>query len=193
MNSSSPKYIYVVLTQTGTLISRIIRIFTQAPYNHSSITTDKDLHDMFSFCRKHSHLPLPAGFYNEDIRTGVFSLFANIPCQIYEIKVTDEQYEAFHKIIDNFKINTKLYSYNLIGLVTMPLGIPLKRKTRFVCSQFVAYTLSQAGIANFDKDISLVTPNDFRYLENARLLYTGNIKHYSNNDMSEFEQLKQDA
>lgn len=182
--ADNKQYIYVVLTQTGTLVSKTIKYFTGAPYNHASITTDKELCEMFSFCRLYTRLPLPAGFINENINTGIFGKFPSIPCEIYGFEVTEKELAKYNKLIEHFKKETKLYSYNVLGLLTVPLGIPIRRTTRFVCSQFVAYVLSQLGVAKFNKDISLVTPDDFRYLNNAVLLYSGDIKKYTYKKLS---------
>lgn len=182
--SDNKQYIFVVLTQTGTMVSRTIKAFTRTPFNHVSITTDKELREMFSFSRFNKHRPLPAGFKNEGIHTGVFGLFASIPCEIYGFEVTDEQLARYNKLLAHFKNKTQLYSYNLLGLLTVPLGIPLKRRTRFVCSQFVAHMLTYSGIAKFNKDISLVIPDDFRYLKNAVLLYSGDMKQYTYKELS---------
>ena len=37
------KKVYIVLSQTGTILSRILKLVTRAPYNHSSITLSEDL------------------------------------------------------------------------------------------------------------------------------------------------------
>ena len=170
------KYIYIILSQTGTKISRTIKFFTHAPYNHASISSDKELSEMYSFSRFHINRPLPAGFFSENRFKGVFSVYNFIPCEIYRIEVTDKQYNDYSKLIDHFRKNTKLYSYNLLGLITIPFGIPLRRRTRFVCSQFVAYALTKCKIAKFNKDFSLITPEDFRHIENSELIYCGDIK-----------------
>ncbi|MFA5659391.1 MAG: hypothetical protein WC900_08915 [Oscillospiraceae bacterium] len=175
---SNKRYVYVVLTQTGTNVSRIIKHFTKAPFNHSSVASDEDLNEMFSFCRYYKHSPLPAGFFQENIDTGVFNMFKSIPCQIYAFPATNEQFEKYNSLINHFKKARKLYSYNLLGLFAMAFGIHLKRKNRFVCSQFVAYMLSESGIADFGKDYSLVRPDDFRFNEKAVLMYSGDIKQY---------------
>lgn len=172
------RYIYVVLTQTGTNVSKAIKRFTRAPYNHVSVSSDVELCEMFSFCRLNKNKPLPAGFLNEKIDDGVFQMFGKIPCEIYQFEVDEDQLENYNYVIERFKRDTKLYSYNIIGLLTIALGIPLERKKRFVCSQFVAHVLSSAGIAKFSKPVSLVRPDDFRYLKNGTLIYTGDIKHY---------------
>ena len=170
------KYIYVVVTQTGTRISKTIKYFTNAPFNHSSITDDDGLINYFSFSRFYKHSPLPAGFMRENIFTGVFGMFKKIPCEIYRIKVSNQQYCRFNKLISHFDKHTNSFSYNLLGLVTMPLGIPFQRKNKFVCSQFVAFVLHQTGIAKFNKDISLVTPDDLRKISNSELFYSGDFK-----------------
>lgn len=178
------RYIYVVLTQTGTNISKAIKCFTRAPYNHTSITSDLELCEMFSFCRINKNRPLPAGFFHEKVDDGVFEMFNSIPCEIYGFEVDDEQLAKYNNLIEHFKKETKLYSYNLLGLLTIALGIPLNRKKRFVCSQFVAHMLAESGIATFDKDVSLVKPDDFRHLPNGKLIYSGDIKKYFSNKLA---------
>ena len=37
------KKIYILLTDTGTLFTRLIKIFTKKPYNHASISFDAEL------------------------------------------------------------------------------------------------------------------------------------------------------
>jgi len=181
---NNQRYIYVVLTQTGTNIAKAIQYFTKAPYNHASITSDVELSEMFSFCRLNKNRPLPAGFFQENVGDGVFEMFSSIPCEIYGFEVTEEQLEIYNTVIDHFKKETKLYSYNLLGLLTLALGIPLNRKKRFVCSQFVAHVLTKSGIAEFNKSISLVKPDDFRRLSNGTLIYSGDIKNYSHKELA---------
>ena len=45
------KKIYIVLTYTGTILSRIIKVFTKKEYSHVSIALDQDLKYMYSFGR----------------------------------------------------------------------------------------------------------------------------------------------
>lgn len=176
--SKEKSNIYIVLTQSGTNISKAIRFFTNAPFNHSSITDDINLKTFFSFARFNKDKPLPAGFMNEEIDRGVFGMYSSIPCEIYSISVSDKQYKRYIKLIDHFKNPPKLYTYNLLGLLTMPLGIVHRRRHSFVCSQFVAFMLKHSGITDFKKDISLITPEDLRYIKGAKLIYSGNFKKH---------------
>lgn len=173
--TQADKYIYVVLTQTGTVPARIIKFFTKAPYNHASISSDIELQGLYSFCRKFKSRPLPAGFVEEK-GVGVFDMFQSIPCEIYAFKVTDEQYEKYNSIITHFKLSNETYSYNIIGLLALIFGFSIHRKKHFICSQFVAHILEECDIAHFYKDSCLVKPDDFRYLEKAKLVYKGDMK-----------------
>ena len=170
--------IYVILTQTGTLPAKIIKFVTKAPYNHTSITSNDELMDIYSFCRKYRLVPLPAGFVNES-ELGVFDMFNFVPCEVYGIEVTDEQFDKYRKLIAKFKRDSKVYSYNVLGLFALAFGIPVHRKNHFICSQFVAHILTECGVASFNKDLCLVKPDDFRYLDKAQLVYKGDMKALS--------------
>jgi len=84
------KKIYVILTQTGTVPAKIIKFITKAPYNHTSITSDEGLYEIYSFCRKFKRTPIPAGFVNES-DVGVFEMFNNVPCEVYSFDVTEKK------------------------------------------------------------------------------------------------------
>ncbi len=99
----SDRKIYIIITQTKTIVSRLIKLFTKAPYNHSSISSDEKLNDMYSFCRYYKHTPLPAGFSDENVNTCVFGMYSHIPCAIYSIDVTEEQYRKYRHLISYFK------------------------------------------------------------------------------------------
>lgn len=172
------KKIYVILTQTGTVPAKIIKFITKNPYNHTSITCDEGLYEIYSFCRKFKRTPIPAGFVNES-DVGVFEMFNTVPCEIYAFDVTQEQYEKYQQIITHFKNESKMYSYNVLGLLALAFGIPIHRKNHFICSQWVAKILTECNIARFDKDLLLVRPDDFRYLENAQLIYKGDLRNIS--------------
>ena len=39
--------VYIVISQTGTILSRIIKLLTRKNYNHASISLDKELNEMY--------------------------------------------------------------------------------------------------------------------------------------------------
>ena len=62
--------IYVLLTHTGTYISKTIRVFTKAKYTHASISFEDGLQPLYSFSRKYVYLVLPGELHNEPLETG---------------------------------------------------------------------------------------------------------------------------
>ena len=60
--SNQNKQLYIVISQTGTLLSRILKQITGAEYNHASISLSRDLERMYSFGRRHPYNPFWGGF-----------------------------------------------------------------------------------------------------------------------------------
>lgn len=169
--------IYITVSQTGTTVAKLIKFFTRKPYNHSSIAADLSLSDMYSFCRNYSPFPLPAGFNQEIVGQGTLGKFSYIPCEIYELPVTKDQKHRFYAILNHFKQYRSQYSYNIMGFWSIPFSLHIERKNKFVCSQFVAYIIKEAGIS-LNKPIWMYSPEDLRHLPNARLVYRGELNEY---------------
>lgn len=169
--------IYVVVCQSGTAVSKIIKAFTRKPYNHVSVSGDKFLTEMYSFCRTYKHSPIPACFNKEVVGKGVLGMFNYIPCEIYEISVTYEQKKRFDELMSHFKSNREKYSYNYLGLWNIMFKILHKSDNKFVCSQFGAYVVASLGI-ELPKPLELCTPEDMRHISSARLFYRGDLISY---------------
>jgi hypothetical protein len=152
-------------------------MFTKKPYNHVSLSSD--LKTFYSFCRNYIHSPVPANFNSEELDRGVWGKMDYIPCELYELNVTVEQKEIFDKVLDDFIKNRRKYAYNIVGLAAIYWGFNWKRENKFVCSQFCAHVLEKMGV-ELHKPVFLHTPEDFRRIDNFRLVYAGNLKDYDN-------------
>ncbi|MCI5816012.1 hypothetical protein [Ruminococcus sp.] len=172
-------YIYVLLSQTGTNVAKIIRFFTRKPYNHASIAADSSLNEMYSFCRNSPSMPLPATFNQEIVGHGTLGKFPDIPCELYAIPVTRQQRLIFEHELEHFKLHRSMYSYSLIGMGTVLFQISLHRRNKYVCSQFVAHVIEQSGIS-LPKPSVLCTPEDLRHIPGAQLIYQGELNDYVN-------------
>ena len=160
-------YIYVLVSQTGTNIAKIIRFFTRKPYNHASISADSNLHEMYSFCRNSPSMPLPATFNQEIVGRGTLGKFSDIPCELYAIPVTRHQRLIFEHELEHFKLHRKMYSYNLLGMGTVLFQIGLH------------HIIEQSGIV-LPKPAVLCTPEDLRHIPGALLIYRGELNDYAN-------------
>ncbi|MBQ6042305.1 MAG: hypothetical protein K5705_15860 [Oscillospiraceae bacterium] len=169
--------VYVVVTRTGTGVARAIRVLSRKQYSHVSLSADASLHQLYSFCRNYTRIPLPATFNTEQIGEGTLGKFSVIPCEIYEIPLTDQQYRHFLRMIAHFRECRKLYSYSVMGLMRVWFQIESELQNKFVCSQFVAYVLEECGVT-LDKPPCLYSPDDLRYLPDAKLIYRGELNQY---------------
>lgn len=67
------KTIYILLTRSSSVLSRIIHFATGDDYTHVSIAFDKELHTLYSSGRKNGRTVIPAGPCVESIRDGFMS------------------------------------------------------------------------------------------------------------------------
>ncbi|MFB5268250.1 hypothetical protein ACE41H_15905 [Paenibacillus enshidis] len=170
--------VFILLTNTGTLFTRVIQTYTKAPYNHASISFDRELSELYSFGRKHPGNPLNGGFVKEDIKTGTFSKYPNTTCVIYELRVSEREVEKMRRVLHIFVRSRQKYMYNLLGVIGVALKEPVEFSNSYFCSQFVAEILQRSGINIWNKLPALVTPDDFRQSERLQLIYEGKLSEY---------------
>lgn len=169
----------LILTNTGSKVSKLLGIFTRAKYNHVSIGLSSDMNEFYSFGRRVLYFPLIGGFIVESFDEGMYKLFRNTECIIYKLEIDDYKFDNLRKKIDGYKENSKIYKYNLPGLFGVLIGVPIKMKNRYFCSQFVANLFHECDIYNFGKDPSLVTPDEFHTISGLEVVYKGRLSEIS--------------
>lgn len=179
LHTAEDKKIYIVLSMSGTGFSKFLRLMTQKPYTHVSVSLLENIDIMYSFGRRSMIFPIKSGFIYETFNKGVLKKY-NAYGQIFELSVTEEQYGKLIVEIEKFVNEYKRFKYNFIGLPFIMVGKPLGRKHHFVCSQFVASVIENCGIHKFSKNWSLVRPMDFLEIEGLRLVYSGDLRTYNN-------------
>lgn len=168
--------IYVILTDTGTVFNRLIKMYTKDPYNHVSIAFDPDLKEVFSFGRKKEHNPIIAGFARENMD---HMLFKNANSAVFELECDNPAaYWKVRKYVRKFELNEENYRYNLLGVLALMFKINIERNDAFFCSQFVASIFEYSGIPLFDKPCVFVTPGDFMDASDLQLVYNGRLGDY---------------
>ncbi len=116
------KTIYILLTNTGTITSRLIRKFSDLEYTHSCISLDG--YNFYSFSRKYTYLILPAGMVIENTDKGGLKRFSNRNCVLYKLDIEDKKYNKLDKVINKMMKNTTgIYFVFLFSNV--PIGILL--------------------------------------------------------------------
>lgn len=169
--------IYIVLSDTGTLFTQLIKLYTRKPYNHASISFDHHLVETYSFGRKSARNPFIGGFVKENTQG---SLFNQADCAIYSCTVTKIQMERMKRFVHQFEANKHLYKYNFLGLFALLFNKQIKRDHAFFCSQFVATLLDSCDVIHFDKPLTFVTPYDLQTAPQVKLIYQGKLTNFPN-------------
>ncbi|MBQ8043974.1 MAG: hypothetical protein IJ272_07505 [Clostridia bacterium] len=172
------KKIYILLMHTKTIPSRLVKVFTKYEYSHVAISLTKDCYKTYSFGRRSLYNILNGGLSIQQKDGKFFKKFNKTVCKIYELEVTDEQYEDLKKTLDDMEKTIDNYKYDFLGIVPRWFGKPVSFKDRFVCSYFVAHILQEANICTFSKDTCLIVPSDFEKLEKIKEIYNGSYLEY---------------
>ncbi|MFU0790487.1 MAG: DUF3800 domain-containing protein [Virgibacillus proomii] len=170
------KEVYLLLTDTGTWLTRLIKLYTKKPFNHASIAFDEQLKQVYSFGRKTPKNPFIGGFVQEDIKGGIFKQATGV---VYSISITEDQWKKMQNYIQQLQAEKDHYRYNFIGLFGFLLKRPIKRKNAFFCSQFVAAILQESNVIQFNKPISLISPYDLQTTESFQFVYEGKLQEFS--------------
>jgi hypothetical protein len=170
------KQVYVLLARTETVTSRLVHMFTHGTYTHASLALTPKTDSFYSYARRRLYNFLIGGVIREDVHTFVFARFPDCNCALFELDVSDEDYERIKAQVDLCLDNYDKATYSFIGAALMRLGIIWRRKLKFTCSQFVAVCLSRAEGVTLPKDPYLMLPHDFVNIQGIRKIYDGKVK-----------------
>ncbi|MDQ0063103.1 hypothetical protein [Paenibacillus harenae] len=170
--------IYVLLTNTGTLFTRLIKAFTSAPYNHASLAFDVELKEVYSFGRMRPNNPLLAGFVQENVYDGVYRMHPDTSCTLLRFRVTEQQIAMIKQFVQSIEQNKNDYGYNLLGVIGIMLKVDYNPESEYFCSQFVAEALNRGGLELWDRPSTKVTPEDFRQHPQMEAVYEGLLYDY---------------
>lgn len=169
------KYLYVVLSQTGTFPSNLIKLFTRGQLNHASISLTPDLKELYSFGRVRLYNPFRGGLVRESPDFGTFKRFSHTRIAVIRIPVDDCTYELAEKTLLTMYAKRRQYKYNYKGLLHAIAKKPYKRENYFFCSEFVAYVLESCNVVERGYSDGLVTPMDLMKLACGTVVYRGEI------------------
>ncbi len=173
------KRIYILLTKTKTLPSRMIYRLTRGAYTHTSIALTEETDRFYSYARRKLHNVFNSGFIVENLNAFVFAKYQHCACSLYCLEVSDEGYEKISRRIQDFEKNYKKAKYNFLGILPQRMGIRFPRKYKLTCSQFVAVVLEASEEIVLPKDPYIMLPNDFQKIANIQKIYEGTIEHCS--------------
>ncbi|MBE5741053.1 MAG: hypothetical protein E7351_00765 [Clostridiales bacterium] len=171
--------VYLVLSQPGTFISKMLKFFTHDEYNHVSISLSPTLDKMYSFGRRNLYNPFTGGFIEEGKDSGIFKRFGDTKALVLEIKVKEEEYYNIKYFIDYFVRHKTEFKYNYFGVICAYFKKNHEARKKFYCSQFVRACLAGFNIQNSDDLPKIIRPIDFLKLDNKNIIFKGLLKNYS--------------
>lgn len=169
-------HLYIVLTRTGTVLSRMIGFVTNDDFTHAAISLDENLNQMYSFGRKKVYNPFVGSFIKENLDEGIYGMCPNLQGVVIEVDVSRQQYNKAVDLIEEFINNSSIYKYNYMGLIDGLLNNEACYSDRFLCSEFVYYILNSCGAADLNIPRNLVRPQTLLDVE-GRIVFRGNLKN----------------
>lgn len=173
------KEIYIIVSQSGTMPSRVLKKITGAEYNHVSLSLCADLQRMYSFARRYKYYPFWSGFVAESPSSGVFGRFPDAKIKVLAVEVTDEQYESLSTTMKAMFRDRKRYHYDYLGVGLAYFRIHRRSKRNYYCSEFVKVMLKRHGIRAADALPRVVQPVHFLNMPGAKLIYSGTLREYA--------------
>ena len=166
-------YLYILLTRSSSLLSRLIRRGTGDEYTHVSLALDGYLDSLCSFARLRPGFPLPAGLVRESLYEGYYSSNRYIPCMLLALPVEETVYLRVRSRVEEMLDYREGYRYDIRGLFLCWLGRESRRPRHYFCSRFVGEVLEQSGALPLPKPAGLLRPEDFLHLPGLLCLYRG--------------------
>ncbi|MND14807.1 hypothetical protein D3C80_50000 [compost metagenome] len=147
------KFIYVLLTDTKTLVSKVSRMVTGDPYNHVSMMLSDDFDDgIYTFSLGNGINGIKGGFLVEDRKNLKGSHYS-----MYKMAVTQDVYEKIKTRISDYVNGVEKTSYNHLGLFNAIFQkniFKTEDAQTSICSEFVVEVLKFSGVELFNKRFS---------------------------------------
>ncbi|MBR3134639.1 MAG: hypothetical protein IKG56_04170 [Clostridia bacterium] len=172
--------IYFILTDTGTILSNIVKIFMRDEFGHVSLSLDKNLRQMYSFGRLKPYNAFIGGFVHENIKKGTFRRFSKTKALVLSYEIENEQYKSLKENIFELKKKRRQLSFNILGLFGIYFKIKRRKDDYFYCAEFIKYVTEKSGIDL--KLPELVRPENFKHIEGCKIVYKGLLKDYKIKD-----------
>lgn len=166
------RHIYILLTDTGTLLGRMIKWYTKEPLSHASLVLDQELQEIYSFGRKKPGNPFNGGFVRENLEG---TLLRDASCVLYRCSVSHKTYDRLCRQVQEMHRCRHLYKYSVLGLLGVIINRAWCRENAFFCSQFVASVLEENGAVHLAKPPALTTPGDLATLAELAPIFRGSV------------------
>ncbi|MCL1632729.1 hypothetical protein M3N64_12445 [Sporolactobacillus sp. CPB3-1] len=178
-------YAYILLTDSGTLPSKLVKWWTGDCCTHAAISLDSPLL-VYSFGRKCRYNFLKGGFIETDLTQ---SGQLDMPIKLLRLPLSRESYRQARAMLAHFQHNGDQYRYNFLGILGYIMHRKLNQPHAYFCSQFVSMVLERSGACSLMKPACFVKPADLLELKQAEVVYEGSLIDYLTDGLDTHEPL----
>lgn len=197
--SRNARPIFIVNSWTNTPAGKLIRIGTMSTYTHSGIALDTSLERIYTF-NADNKVNKFGGVSVESLQDYI-NYYDKCRINVECIFIKESDYIIIKKVMDHMVSVQDETTYDFLNLFNIIFGRAKEmgdNAMTMVCSQFVVYVLSKAGVSLTDKSMNLTTPKDLvttiKKNPKVYLLYDGLGKDYDKKKIDRiFRKLKQKA
>ena len=175
------KTIYILLTRSTTICSKVVHMATRSEFTHAAISLDTNFDKLYTFSRRYKRLLLPAGFVVESAYEGIMGDSNEMNCAVYELKIEDEAYDKLVRMLRHMDYHKLKYRYSILGLIFIFFNKLCERKGYYFCSQFVHHALTKSGAIEDTTCSSLIKPMYFKELPEAKEIFRGKVRQLRSN------------
>ncbi len=172
------KYIYVLVSQTGTRTSKLIQKQTKTKYCHVSLSLDEGLEKMYSFGRRLSWTPFFGGFIRESVKEGIFQRFPQTQAVLLRFEISKEQKEKINARFGEMYENRRRYKYDYFGAFMAKYRKEVRRKYKLHCARFSRKILEEFGVIEKGVLPKAVYPQDFVDRFRSQAIFEGRLQDY---------------
>jgi len=148
--------VYIVFSATHTGMGRFIRLVTRHPYNHVSVSLDRDIQRMYSFARYHRTIPLWGGFVQESIlRYASFAGSARV--KVCRVPVEQPHLTYLHNYMQRLWSDREDYLYNLPAAMAIPLHLRPSIPKTHTCASFAREILLRCRVEGAERTFPSVS------------------------------------
>lgn len=171
------EFIYLAFVDTPGIFSALLHRYLKQKYIHVVLSMDPYLDEAYSFGRRNPAIPLLAGFEKED-KGKIWRVFPDAGYQICRVACSMEQKQWLKRTLSRDYGRRFRLHYAVAALPFIAMGISCPLPGQFTCSSYVAKLLSEAGIWDFGKNYSLVTPKDFLEHGGRKVIFEGKLSEF---------------
>lgn len=167
-------HIYLAMVDTPGVFAYLIRRFLGQKYIHVVISMDEGMEEAYSFGRRNPRIPLSAGFEKED-KEKILRAFPTADYMVCELMCSEEQKNNIRRQLEEDYRQRWHLHYAVLGLPFIVWGRPFYQRGHYTCSSYIARLLRENGIYVSEKHFSLITPKDFWFYPDKRVVFEGSL------------------